>query len=457
MKRTGLFLSLAAGFWLMLWLWLRAGQGDVGTLHRLADGSTVQLVAVTYGSQHRVVVGPFWKRFLIRLAPAPITGTTVFPRVQQKRMARAGGGMPGLQIDYRSDTTNALLFWTVQRNPPRASWPNVNRPSLVGSAINEQGEVYETADELRFSFGPDYRIEAWELTAFPRRGRRVTLRLYPPGTPPTAGPAPAEFTVPNPDGGAHPIWAPRRLPETQRSGELTVTLTNLVLEQYLHGHSPNGLIGQVHANFQLSENGKPSDAWQIESLVLSDATGNQRRSLRWHPVTEGGVTIPWMDAVFGAREAAWGVRGTFVRTMNFPVDSLWSFTNVPVDGSPPSLQASMTNRFKGITLTLGKGFFPGRTGMEIEVRLAPPRTDQRIQLVKVVDDRGEVMKHSSPGYSRRTGFEEVALTPQFSVSQADSLHWSVEVPVGAKSLDLTFSVCRARSFEFVVEPTVISY
>ncbi|MBU6401470.1 MAG: hypothetical protein KGS61_14230, partial [Verrucomicrobia bacterium] len=285
MKRIGLFFSFAAVFGLMLWLWFRDGQGDVGTVRRLADGSTVQLVAVTYGSQHRVVVGPFWKRFLIRLAPPPITGTTVFPRVQYKRLARAGWGMPAFQLDYRSDTTNALLFWTVQRNVRPVSWQNPNRPSLVGSAINEQGDVYETAHQLRFLSGPDYRTEAWELTAFPRRGRTVTLRLYPPGTPPTAGPAPAEFTVPNPDGGAHPIWAPRRLPETQRSGDLTVTLTNLVLEQYLDGHSPNGLIGQVHANFHVSENGKPSDAWQIESLVLSDATGNHERNLRWHPVT----------------------------------------------------------------------------------------------------------------------------------------------------------------------------
>src|SRR5260370_3654854 len=95
---------------------------------------------------------------------------------------RLGMMVPQIQ----SASANTLVLWTLRDVPGRA------RPGILpswearGVAFDEAGHQGETAVRVQGA-GAFYGapvLETWELAAFPRRGRRVGLRLY---TPPPGG------------------------------------------------------------------------------------------------------------------------------------------------------------------------------------------------------------------------------------------------------------------------------
>src|SRR5205823_11735552 len=135
-------------------------------------------------------------KLLLHLAPKNFVTIKKFPWVEYKRLTKSRAAVPAQQIIYRSETTNSLVFWTIFRRPNEPVSPNIR-----ALAADELGNDYEPARIRIFVQGADYAVVAWEFTAFPRRGRKVTLRLYDKGGYHTNRMFLTEWTAPNPDRG----------------------------------------------------------------------------------------------------------------------------------------------------------------------------------------------------------------------------------------------------------------
>src|SRR5262249_52697873 len=70
-------------------------------------------------------------------------------------------------------------------------------------------------------------ISRWDFTSFPRRGKKVRLRLYAQNDSGTWDTL-LDFKIPNPAPGPYPLWTSAKLPATQQRGDLTISLVQLV-------------------------------------------------------------------------------------------------------------------------------------------------------------------------------------------------------------------------------------
>src|SRR4029450_2874193 len=114
-------------------------------------------------------------------------------------------------------------------------------------------------------------VKIVQLPVFPRRGRKVILRLYDE----RRGGKIAEFSAPNPTPGPHPTWTPESFPITRREDDLAFSLTKLILnESYDEKAAPNyGL--HYRAFFLIPRRDQSTREWAPVSVIISDATGNR--------------------------------------------------------------------------------------------------------------------------------------------------------------------------------------
>src|SRR5262249_46966416 len=127
-------------------------------------------------------------------------------------------------------------------------------------------------------------ISRWDFTSFPRRGKKVRLRLYARNDS-DAWDTLLDFTIPNPARGPHPVWTGASLPATQQRGDLTISLVQLVTGSKT---APFYLKGEkrpfTKASFEVKEKGLPTGAWHPDQMDATDATGNEP----WFPMVTWG-------------------------------------------------------------------------------------------------------------------------------------------------------------------------
>jgi hypothetical protein len=298
-------------------------------------------------------------------------------------------------------------------------------------------------------YGPRV-VEAWEIGAFPRRGRRVGLRLYTrlPGG--DWRPA-AEFVAGNPSPGPHPIWQPRPLPITARRGKIALTLTRFRTGVDAAGgpNPPSPVEAWTEATFQVTENGKPTTAWEPADMIVSDATGNV-----WKPDVclhdwKGGAARLFFRGALWMGEPAWKLRVEFVPDALSAPGALWTIHGAAMP--PPGLfarsdlrvvRSGATFRLMGISGEGGRA--RGPVGLEPTpdlptafVRLSPPGPGVRLRLVRAIDERGRSCARSRP---------EGGFVGTYSLR--------FQPPPGANGLDLSFAPYRGgRTVEFVAATT----
>src|SRR5439155_12316159 len=69
-------------------------------------------------------------------------------------------------------------------------------------------------------------ISSWNFPSYPRRGRALNFRIYGRNSS-DQWDALAEFKMPNPTPGPHPVWKPMALPVTRTNGDIEVSLVEL--------------------------------------------------------------------------------------------------------------------------------------------------------------------------------------------------------------------------------------
>lgn len=429
----GALLVWGARFWL---------EEPGGVPFRMPDGAPAHVMAVTYGNQHRYVIG---RRFQQILAPS-------LPPSLSERL----GGMSLFSLAPPSHYDSLGLWVNYGKND--FDW--TTRITTVDEAGNEGADL-QTDSPLGFGSPPTPGAQqnsigwngfcCWQAPVFSRRARTLRFRLY-AGQKGTRG-AMSDFSLPNPLFRTYPSWKPEPLPATRVSGPLTVSLVRLEW-----GVSPSkrktralpGEKGWTRAVFRVRERGKPTGAWLVNQVVLSDATGNTTPtdfsySLASVDQLERDWDLPlgdeeelWPDVLWPGE--AWSVRAELVPVRSFPRERVLVLRRIPLPctrGSqtitiPSGPQATAQTGQIRVQLFSVEQHEPQDANFDVEISgLAP---NQRLTILRPTKSGYEW----SEGGGMRNGRQSINA-------------WTGS---GAKTFDLCLGIEQARTVEFIAQPSI---
>ena len=168
----------------------------------------------------------------------------------------------------------------------------VGTPGTRVVVLDEHGQSFDEEVNYMGAYG------VFEISAFPRRGGTLRLRLM------DGDDALAEFSIPNPCPGPHPVWKPEHMPVIVTNGVVAITLERFVCEALRLGTRCEL---RTRCEFRVRENGTETSAWQPGTFEIFDATGNHwRPQLDGGPSTNvnGGITVSFYGALW-PEEDAW--------------------------------------------------------------------------------------------------------------------------------------------------------
>ncbi len=407
-------------------------------VRRLPDGSELAVIkiAFTNGYSYRHYRGTRFRRIL----------NDVVPALWKLRLGIQNPGGGGFRF---GDTNLTSLFLVTTQKGSSASSPiSLERIHVV----DQDGSTFEATWDAITLNEPREIVQGWRFKAFPRRAKTVRCRFIYKDSSGNYTNA-AEIEIPNPAPRSYQTWTPEVMPLKKNDGDLSVTLLDFVSglhrEQDVLPQYKWYWIGRTttRAEFDVEQAGKKNPPWKIQSLLISDATGN-----RWKPGLEEPVATSPGDHVgaefIGAlwpSEPAWKLRVEFSRTNDFAPDELWTLPGIPVPATNQVSALGGSYEVKGSQLQIvalgGVGaelqepFRSLADGKSVNLALTFIARDLRLTLVKVVDNEGRSILFREP----YAWFESERC-------------FALENPAGAKSISATFAVHRSRFVEFIANP-----
>jgi hypothetical protein len=406
----------------------------------LPDGTALRIVDVTYGTNH--LFGTPLGRLVAKLPPR-------IGRVAKDLL----GARVAIQQTYGSATPSLIVWLERTTNTPTAQ--------ILGgyvSAMLADETGFVSGEEVNL-WGTGMRIVRLVFPVVPRRDPNlrveVTYRGRTGGTDPVGS-----LSFENPVYGRYPHWTPETLPATKRVGELEVTLNKLSAG---HGDSTSHRSGP--GNTRVIDFGTNSSTsrgrcvcllsvrsvsdsngiWRVASVRVSDATGNSVKStsMGW-----GGDDEPFFTFRPGLwpGESAWKLACEIKRSKGHGPAELITFRNVPLGQLGATNRIGWTTNFQGVAITLDhlvrKPPLTNDSWSSSEisgVRLTHSTlaTNTHLDFVRLVADTGETVRSESS-----------------SSSDAERTYSFRELPLEAKTADITFAVHRSHRVEFVVKPEI---
>lgn len=395
----------------------------------LPDGSTLRLESVSYGLNH-FRPGVWWHPLARRL-----------PTDWQRKLKVDTG--PAM-----STSEPSLGVWLSWEKSPAS-----NHGWWDFGLVDEQGVEAPARSRSNHSYTRAGQADAlgYAFTAFPRRGSAMTLRIYtrkPDGTRELA----ASFELTNPARGKYPEWRPTASPAPVKQGDLEINFKRLLVgvNDLSKPAAPQpGMESWARVEFDLKENGVPTEAWFTDGIEMEDATGNKLRQSGWSSGVQAGTTYLRWQPYLWPDEAAWKIRVEFMRNSKavFSTNELIVVTGLALPAVDDVTELNLsTNRLglmvRVLGLARGKGKFDGHPSSMSNgdrVRIVGdvlPELDEgkRLTVLNVRDDQGRKVEGSSYG-RRGSGFSFV-----------------YNAKPDAKSLDFTLAVQEVVTAEFLVKP-----
>lgn len=387
----------------------------------LPDGTVLTLVQVDYGKTNVFYAGNWFQKTFRRWIPKDGIGIADF------RL------MPPNEI-YRTESENdGLVFWAEGKasfaslHSDQGSWLT-NSKAII---FNELGDEYPVVlGRPGAVYDRDFSWN-WEITAFPRNGKTVGLRLL-HNTETNGWQTLAEFITRNPTPGPHNNWTAESMPMVKTSGNLMFELKDLRVGKGLSGNPNEGDVMAARAIFNVTDNGKDSEAWAPGPVTMSEGNGNYYETRASQVEKTNSGTIWEFYNTLNPKEA-WRLKIGFVRTRDFPFQELCEFKNLPII----PVAGTNTIRHKNV----------GQTTIDLQiaqsgspwVNLNSPNIpkDRWIKLVKFVGDSGEVVEIDGVGSPNGLG-------SQIPTNQLK----------GSKTFNLTVAVTKPVYVEFTAKPTL---
>ena len=425
---AALAFAVAAG---MVW-W--ASDRVRGTV-RLPDGREVTVLAVTYGTDHALIEGPFWAK------------------IARRFLSRAKAHQLGLRIYERKFDQPTLIVWTHWR------LPSTNEPPRYASVRDRHG--VESEPEHVAVDAPVGKtrtaIMAWQFANFPRRQGHFPIRFYErqSGQLQFIG-GQLQFLgqadVPNAarvDATTAPAPSP---PVTVKQDDVEFTLTML----RSGGEKATNLVRPyiqvakwTEARFEVREGGRLATNWTVRNLRAVGETGNRFQLFYGAALsTNGDYRVSFPDALW-PDESSWRIRGEFAHGSGFVETNRWKFKGLPVARYWSGFTTNVEETAFGVrfismdirpttqfTRYVRGGF---RRTTDLTVQFSPESERSHPALVAAVDGQGRELRFS--------GAEE-PIKGRYVVG--------LEIPTNSTTLDLTFVVHQSREVEFFVKPDWVS-
>lgn len=419
----------------------------------LPDGSQLTLLKITHGTNHVLRFGRRWQDLLYPVLPQKL-------RVKYRPHV----------MHFAGNDPDSVMVWFQREGVPSAdgNWSRVCLATVDDRGLESpfilSPHVTRTLGTSRAFTGSrvggsgvaSAQLSGWEVLDYPKRSGGFRLRIYGVGTDSSLVGAGAvrisklsrrEFSA----------WTPEPLPATRWANGLEVTLTRLdtgVVGLSL-GADPAGMAPRVfsRAAFQLREKDSVTEDWSVNSIRLLSATGITRqgnnRSARWH---DAQLTVDLQGGLW-FEEPAWKVQADFARTANYPTGDLWGIWGVPVPQPGEMVEHRVVTNLHGEELEfLGVSGFKhslgvpaGKAHASLQLRTPYPMDALNVVLVEVRDEEGR--KAEARGATAEMVAGGRGITPKES-----RIGFQVEIPQGAKSLNITLAVTRLRRVEFLAKP-----
>jgi hypothetical protein len=398
----------------------------------LKNGTKLTLVGVSYGKHHSF-----------------------------KGLKSTGSRQRGRQT---LDTTNDTLVVWIEAQFKQNQWPNyqlfVSDPDNTGCVAAWQ----RTGNQA----GNGVSITGFALDAFPRRDRKMILRVAEWGNQGGTQLAKGEFVVANPGPRSFPNWQPEPMPDTQSDGDLSVTLTKCTFggRGFMFGNlklpPKDPAQKAVSVSFHSEQGGILASNWQPVAIQTSDATGNHTGLNSWSSSVDdkGDPTMTYQWGLW-PEEKAWKLRVEMSRSSGFSNNEVWAVSNVPLQkgdwnelwnynsmgGNRHTNAPVAETTLQGVHLKIypalrleDQNFGNGQKAGGFRVSVDPPLPDgYRMSLVEATDENG----HKLP--------------PAWGPNGGDN-SYVFQLPDirKANSLNLTIAVHPSRFVEFTVKPELKS-
>jgi len=418
------------------WLYLEFGWKHTV---RLADGREVTVLAVTYGTNHVFIDGPFW------LQPS------------RRFMSASKALQLGLQVHQRSSPYPSCMVWT------RWHWPGTNGPPRFASVMDRHGV------EAQPVFSPEYfpsqrkpeALVAWRWENFPHVQSRNLVRFYETDArwePVLQG----EMQIRIPSGSRHRSNASPP-PVRGTNGPLDVTLASLRYGEAapINESRYRGLMSWpwTRIAFTVREGQQPSSSWSVRSLEAVGESGNHfllpnfleltNVSLwtLWSPVlqrAEDRIDVSFQDVLW-RDEPGWKIITEFSRVKDYAPEELVAIPGIAASRTNPPFTTTLqldTNGviFQSVTLRgtqqirrYVRGAYVPNFDLTLGFTSKVERV--RVDLARAVDDRGRVL---------RFGDSQQPWKGKYTAA--------LEIPYDSVKVDLTFAVHPSRFIEFRVRP-----
>lgn len=430
--------------------WLLARKKQEEKTLKLPDGSMLSLAKVTYGTNHQVRYGTRWQDFLHPILPA---------KMQTNFSARIA--------THTTSSSNGIVVWLRRTQillPTNYIYSKYNPPDYQISLVDSNGLESELMQSFSCSYGawPDGILSGWELASYPKRNRELGIKIYfrdEIGNLRSIG----KFKIENKFQVKTDDWKPQALPATRETNGLGVTLVKLEtgLTEKESGMGPAGVGAKSfsRAIFRMRDGGKQTESWSATGIKASAASGEERPASGYASRWIGGEQQFAFNGPLWIEEPAWKLQVEVSRTKDFPVEELWTIKGVPVPEAGKVVEINATTNIYGAEIVF-QGISAAKAKLPQEwTRVEPyvnlhashpiPMSDMHLRLVEVRDDRGRGVKASS--FSSRTSTGGRGATPK------ELIHgFGIEIPEGAKKLDVTFVFSKSRYVEFFAKPVIVN-
>jgi hypothetical protein len=321
---------------------------------KLPDGSILRLQTVFYGKadgyrpnfpeRMKSIVGQAWTKWV------------------SKSSAASSSGSRNWYMNATTHVTNDALFLYFNRlDPVTGAYQDVGmqRAEILDehgcvflctqSGGNDSGNTPTAVTPGRGGGG--YAIGWFRFEAFPRHEKQFRMRLY-------DGAAFAEFVVLNP--AFAPLrktdWPIEKFPITRTNGNVAFTLKGIRVEHRPGDLSWGQLPDKIVPEYEVTEDGKPSQNWQALDIELYDSSGNFASEM-----TEG-------ERYLCPHEGAWKLRVKFFgnEQTRYASNTTWTVRGIQVPEAGKYTNLNTSQVIDGITFKMkvfaGVGDFRYSTG-----------------------------------------------------------------------------------------------
>ena len=259
--------ALVAVFWLLI----KANPRGPLAQMQLADGRTLQIEAITYGTHHHV-----GHRSIIadRLSPW-------LPLRLRSRLATAALRSPESTIELERP---GLVVWVNAINP--ATGTNVDCQGIRTEFVDKHGDSFGEDDGTWFGYPAFWRV-GHVFYSYPRAETQLTFKVTPWRKGKQVS-VTAQFENPHLSPGQN--WSGEPVPQTKVIGSLEVTLARLNprTNEQSYFQTP---FKYLEPSLDLRRNGLPATGWSEPEWTAEDPTGNRGAHLGLHqPVLRFCVT-----------------------------------------------------------------------------------------------------------------------------------------------------------------------